>query len=79
VVADPSPAASYALIDCAAYCLAQLVGVEGDRISYLQPKLERPDLIVFLRALGDTLTAALDGLKKPDGYGDDADDAEDEP
>lgn len=72
VVGDPSSEESYALIDCAAFCISQLAGIEGD--AYRHPRLERQDLVAFLRALGDVLTASLAGMEKPDGYDDEADD-----
>ena len=78
-VGDPSPEEAYVLIECATLCLAQLVGVEGE--PYCHTMLEREDLVAFLRALGDVLTASLAGMKKPDGYDDESqtDGEKDEP
>ena len=67
-VAGASPADAYAIIDACAYALARVAGVEGD--AYVFPRLDRKELVFFLRAVGDALTASLAGLEKPSGYGD---------
>ena len=68
VVNDPSASEAYALIDSVAYAISAVVGVEGDH--YHHPRLERVELVALLRSMGDILTAALDGLPRPVGYGD---------
>ena len=67
---DPevSPENVYSTIDAIAWALARVVGAEENQ--YHHPRLERKELVFFLRAIGDALTATLDGLERPKGYGD---------
>ncbi len=72
VAIDPSATESFAMVDVVAFALAALVGCEGDDPRQ-RPRLDGVELVALLRAAGDTLTAALSGLRKPPGYGEEVD------